>query len=49
MKNNNVVDPFAPKPIKLKARLKKEGNENLDDIEILELMYPPEENTIRTK
>jgi hypothetical protein len=40
VKNLTVVDPFAPKPIKLNARLKKEGDEVLDDIDILDKMYP---------
>ena len=45
----SVIDPFAPKPIKLNARIKKEGDEVLDDIDILDRMYPTEDGSIRSK
>ena len=44
-----AVDPFAPKPIKLNARIKNEGDEILDDIDILDKMYPTEDGSIRSK
>lgn len=49
VKNLTVVDPFAPKPIKLNARLKKEGDEILDDIDVLDKMYPTEDGSIWSK
>lgn len=44
-----AVDPFAPKPIKLNARIKNEGDEILDDIDILDKMYPTEDGSLRSK
>ena len=48
-KNAISVDPFAPKPIKLNARIKNEGDEILDDIDILDKMYPTDDGSIRSK